>query len=164
MKANDYKGVIRDKTTKFFGFKQSGPYQQERFKPKKESLFKNFHDKNSDENEMDQDSLLISPDELMFGNQKNKTDQREKHILPPRWVDQEEQVEENITEIKKQIMILDAEVKKSKHNIFDQNNLSHHKIEKINTEIITLVRQSEQELKEIMSFKIDNNIDDKIRK
>lgn len=164
MKATEYKGVLRDRSAKFFGFKQSGKHHQDRFKAKS-NILKNYHDKNSDESEKASDSLLKDSDDLMiFNSSKSKTDQREKHILPPRWVDQEEQIEENISEINKQITILEAEVKKSKHNIFDQNNLSQHKIEKINTEIINLVRQSEQELKDIMSFKIDNNIDDKIRK
>lgn len=90
---------------------------------------------------------------------------QEKHILPPRWVDQEEQVEENIMEIKKLLTVLDSEIKKIKHHTYmTHEHIPIETIERTNTEIVSLIRKSETELKEIMSFKIDNEVDNNVRK
>lgn len=86
-------------------------------------------------------------------------------MLPPRWVDQEEQVEENILEINKKLVILDNEIKKIKHHTYmTHEHIPVGTIEKTNTEIVDLIRRSETELKEIMSFKADTEIDNNIRK
>ena len=63
MNSLNYKGVIRDKSKKFFSFKRSEPFKNERFKPKKENLFKDFHEKQSDEWENPSQSLLQEDDD-----------------------------------------------------------------------------------------------------
>lgn len=159
--------MIRDKSNSYFKFKRSEPFGNDRFKAKKESLFKDFHhDKNSDECENPSQSLLQEEDDRNgFNGFSAKKDLREKHELPPRWVDQEEQVEENIGEIKKQLSILETEIKKIKHHTYMNNeNIPVETIERTNAEIVDLIRRSEVELKEIMSFKLDNDVDNEIRK
>ena len=61
--------------------------------------------------------------------------------------------------------ILDAEIKKIKHHTYMKNeNIPIDTIERINSDIVDLIRKSESELKDIMSFKIEADVDDKIRK
>lgn len=168
MKSTYCKGVVRDRTKAFFKFKRTEPFMNERFKPKKESLFKDFHEKHSDECENPSQSLLQDDEDRNgFHAHKSRTklDNKEKHTLPPRWVDQEEQVEENIVEINKKLVILDNEIKKIKHHTYMTNeHIPIGTIERTNTEIVDLIRSSEIELKEIMSFKADTEIDNNIRK
>lgn len=168
MNSTDCKGVIRDRSKDFFKFKRSEPFQNERFKAKKASLFKDFHEKVSDECDNQSQSLLQDEvDGNGFNGLKNGTkgNNKEKHILPPRWVDQEEQVDENIMEIKRLLGVLDGEIKKIKHHTYMTNeHIPIETIESTNHEIVDLIRKSELELKEIMSFKIDNEVDNNVRK
>ena len=45
-----------------------------------------------------------------------------------------------------------------------EEDIPLRKIQGINTEIITLIRKSENELKEIMAYRIEDKVDDKVRK
>lgn len=66
----------------------------------------------------------------------------------------------------KQLHVLERELLDVKHNAIFSNkdDLPFDKIEQANQEIIKLIRTSEVALRDIMSFKIDNDVDDKIRK
>ena len=44
-----------------------------------------------------------------------------------------------------------------------EDQIPIHKIEKLNTQIITLIRQSEIELKDIKSHKMETGVDNKVR-
>ena len=159
-----FKGVVRDRSKTFFNSKRTGNHQYDRFKPKKESLFKDFHDRHSDDCEDPNASLLNDPEDFNAADGFG-TNRREKHILPPRWVDQEEQVEENLIEVSKHLSGLESEIGKIKnHKYMTESEIPTRKIEQINTEIITLIKQSENELKDIMASQMANQVDDKIRK
>lgn len=96
-------GVARDRTRDFFKYKQSEPFQKERFKPKNKDFFKNFQDRNSDESENPSVSLLDDGEKgngFHNFNSGRKKQNGEKGGLPPMWVDREEEIEENIGNIK----------------------------------------------------------------
>jgi syntaxin 16 len=129
-------------------------------------LFKDFHEKNSEGSENPSVSLLQDDNSNTFNGLKSKKfDRHEKYQLPPQWVDQEEQVEENLVFIKNLLIELDGEIKKIKqHKYFKMEEVPMDVIERINREIIALIRKSEGELKDIMSFQIENEVDNNIRK
>lgn len=61
---------------------------------------------------------------------------------------------------------IERELTQIKHTaIFSsKDEIPFEKIEKANHEIIQLIRKSEGDLRDIMSFRINNEVDDKIRK
>jgi syntaxin 16 len=162
----EYRGVIRDRSAAFFKYKRGENFMKDRFKAKKESLFKDFHDKHSDDWENPSESLLQDDGSNTFNGLKSKKiEKKEKLLLPPKWVDQEEQVDENIVFIKNLLKDLEAEIKKVKHHLYLKiEEVPMSKIENINAQIIDLIRKSELELKDIMSFQIDNEVDNNVRK
>ena len=61
--------------------------------------------------------------------------------------------------------IFDAEIKKIKHHTYMKHeNIPIEMIERINSDIVDLIRRSEGQLKDIMSFKIEKEVDNEIRK
>jgi hypothetical protein len=58
MNVTDYKGVMRDRSASFFRHKRGEPATGSRFKAKNATLFKDFHEKKSDDCENPSMSLL----------------------------------------------------------------------------------------------------------
>ena len=142
MNSQDYLGVVRDGSKAFFSWKSGSKFQQDRFKPKRTN-FKNFHDKNSDESENPSDGLL-GEDKLGNGSftKKPMNNIREEHVLPPRWVDQEEEIEEDLDQIELKRAELEGEVNKiRRHDYFNAKDIPLYKIENITEEIIVLIRK-----------------------
>ncbi|CAI2372082.1 unnamed protein product [Moneuplotes crassus] len=161
--SNAFQGVIRDKTKRFFGFKTTGKFQNDRFKSKQTDLFKNFHDRHSDDLENQEGSFLKSKDNFdpdnLYGSNK-----REKHALPPRWVDHEEEIEEYIIEIKETLLRFEKECNRVKrHEYMVKEEVPIQAIDRLNSKIINLIRKSEIGLHDIKSIDLEDPVDRKVK-
>ncbi|CAI2374478.1 unnamed protein product [Moneuplotes crassus] len=158
-----FKGVVRDRTKKFFSFKISGKYQSDRFKTHQSELFKDFHEKYSD-NCDDQDDSLLRSDGSFNPSDPYGIQRKEKHALPPRWVDQEEEIEEYIIEINEALLKFEKECNKIKrHEYMVKEDVPIQAIDRLNSEIINLIRKSENTLSEIKSIPLDDHVDRKVK-
>lgn len=98
----------------------------------------------------------------------------DKYVLPPRWVESEEQIEEHLEEIKTKLEMLERSLKdiKQNHIFSNKDDIPYDKITNANHEIINLIKTSEGNLRDIEHYsqnnlknsKADNDVDEVVRK